>query len=481
MTETTEQYRNRINQLKTEIETEPLIKEMRSDIAEGIHKTGNRQADIEVRQDTLEDDFVAVQQDASSASPSGAEVAVARAGFNNLDERLTTKEQEVTAQLEQTANKITFMTPKAYGCVADGVTDDSIKFQEMLNYCQTNNLTVDLTNSTLYIAQTITILNRISIIDRNPVRYRMSPNGVKFNIKTNGQTLFTATENIMANIQGVKITSDGKGGTCFDVGFTESLITNSYLYGFDICFDGGIVGCTHIRDSFFINIRKHFLLGMINDSFVSYNYINGNTNPLYTVSLFEITAGSFSDITHNFIDFAGVGININAVSVIGFSITCNVIDYCRIGIYLKGCIGFDISNNNLSHCDSAYTSGYSYPSNIPATSFCGVYSYFSNKYVSISNNRSAYTTTSVMIVYKAQRYITTSGNHGIVSLDRNPINVADVDDNIGVFLQEKQYETLSAMPTYRNTFLNHTFWYNNELYINIGYPNPSFKKITLTA
>ena len=98
MAETTEQYRARINQLKTSIENEPLIKKMRDDIAEGISKTGNRQADIEVRQDTLEDDFVAVQQDASSTSPSGAEVAVARAGFTTLDERLTKKEQEVTAQ-----------------------------------------------------------------------------------------------------------------------------------------------------------------------------------------------------------------------------------------------------------------------------------------------------------------------------------------------------------------------------------------------
>lgn len=101
MAETTEQYRNRINQLKTSIENEPYMKNMRPDIAEGISKTGNRQADIEVRQDTLEEDFVAVQQDASSVSPSGAEVTVARGGHSTLDERLTKKEQEVTAQFAQ--------------------------------------------------------------------------------------------------------------------------------------------------------------------------------------------------------------------------------------------------------------------------------------------------------------------------------------------------------------------------------------------
>lgn len=117
MAETTEQYRARINQLKTSIENEPLIKKMRDDIAEGISKTGNRQADIEVRQDTLEDDFVAVQQDASTVSPSGAEVTVARAGFNTLDERLTTKEQEVTAQFQETK---TFHASKAIGKLERG-------------------------------------------------------------------------------------------------------------------------------------------------------------------------------------------------------------------------------------------------------------------------------------------------------------------------------------------------------------------------
>ena len=109
MAETTEQYRARMNQLKTSIENEPLIKEMRSDIAEGISKTGNRQADIEVRQNTLEDDFVAVQQDASAVNPSGAEVAVARGSYSTLDQRLTKKEQEVTAQFAQT-NKISQQT-----------------------------------------------------------------------------------------------------------------------------------------------------------------------------------------------------------------------------------------------------------------------------------------------------------------------------------------------------------------------------------
>ena len=106
MAETTEQYRARINQLKTSIENEPYMKDMRSDIAEGISKTGNRQADIEMRQDTLEDDFVAVQQDASAVSPSGAEVAVARGSYPTLDGRLTAEQNEVNAQLAQIVTNV---------------------------------------------------------------------------------------------------------------------------------------------------------------------------------------------------------------------------------------------------------------------------------------------------------------------------------------------------------------------------------------
>lgn len=106
MAETTDQYKNRISQIKTSIENEPEIVKMREDIAEGISKTGNRQADIEVRQGTLEEDFVKVQQDASSVSPSGAEVAVARGEYSTLDGRLTAEQNKVNAQLAQTEDNV---------------------------------------------------------------------------------------------------------------------------------------------------------------------------------------------------------------------------------------------------------------------------------------------------------------------------------------------------------------------------------------
>lgn len=106
MVETTEEYRTRINQLQSSILSEPYMKKMRPDIAEGIGKTGNRQADLEVKiekrqlaievdQIRLQDGFSAAQQDARSTSPNGAELAVAAGKYGTLDARLNAKEKQL--------------------------------------------------------------------------------------------------------------------------------------------------------------------------------------------------------------------------------------------------------------------------------------------------------------------------------------------------------------------------------------------------
>lgn len=104
LAETTEQYRNRINQIKTSVEKEPLIRVMRDGIAEGLGKTGNRQADIEVRQYELETDFIKVQQDSTSVNPSGAEIVAARGGYDNLKGRLSGEEKKKDLQIAEKAS-----------------------------------------------------------------------------------------------------------------------------------------------------------------------------------------------------------------------------------------------------------------------------------------------------------------------------------------------------------------------------------------
>lgn len=100
MAETTEQYRNRINQLKTSIENEPYMKNMRPDIAEGISKTGNRQADIEEQFQEVIDNTTG--KDVISAP----ELIAARNGESDLKARLDKEQQQVNAQLAQTNEHI---------------------------------------------------------------------------------------------------------------------------------------------------------------------------------------------------------------------------------------------------------------------------------------------------------------------------------------------------------------------------------------
>ncbi|QQP71217.1 SGNH/GDSL hydrolase family protein [Carnobacterium sp. CS13] len=102
MAETTEQYKARIAQIKSSIVNEPYIKKMRDDIAEGISKTGNRQADIE-------DQFKDVIEGTTGKDViSAPEIIAARKGEASLNARLTKNEQETTAQLQQTMTQTEF-------------------------------------------------------------------------------------------------------------------------------------------------------------------------------------------------------------------------------------------------------------------------------------------------------------------------------------------------------------------------------------
>lgn len=65
---------------------------MRPDISEGIGTTGNRQANIEVRQAAIESGFAVAQQDARSTTPSGTELALAAGTYDTLATRLAAEE-----------------------------------------------------------------------------------------------------------------------------------------------------------------------------------------------------------------------------------------------------------------------------------------------------------------------------------------------------------------------------------------------------
>lgn len=106
MAETTDQYRTRINQIKKSVEEEPAIRKMRDDIAEGLGKTGNRQADIE-------DQFQSVIDETTGRDViSAPEILVARNGEANLNARLLKKEQEF--EIEMAMNMLNDEQLRAY-------------------------------------------------------------------------------------------------------------------------------------------------------------------------------------------------------------------------------------------------------------------------------------------------------------------------------------------------------------------------------
>ncbi|MFC4698521.1 SGNH/GDSL hydrolase family protein [Enterococcus aquimarinus] len=99
MTESTSEYKKRIEEIKQSIENEPYMAKMREDIAEGISKTGIRQA-------TVEEQFQAVIDETTGKDViSAPEVIVARDGAQTLGERLDSEKAEVSAQLAQKASK----------------------------------------------------------------------------------------------------------------------------------------------------------------------------------------------------------------------------------------------------------------------------------------------------------------------------------------------------------------------------------------
>lgn len=106
MTESTSEYKKRIEEIKQSIENEPYMAKMREDIAEGISKTGIRQA-------IVEEQFQSVLDETTGKDViSGPEIIVARGGASTLGERL----DESDAQLAQTKDEVL----ELIGNVADG-------------------------------------------------------------------------------------------------------------------------------------------------------------------------------------------------------------------------------------------------------------------------------------------------------------------------------------------------------------------------
>lgn len=166
------------------IRNEQWADKVRSSIANGLDYMSEDVVEIDNRQKSLESDFVAVQQDARSNTPSGAELAVAAGEYNTLGERLDAEEQKVAAQLAQIA-----INPKSFGAVGDGTSHplsdhfptladaqfvyplatslndemDWAALQKTINYAYDNNLRINVPKGVFLINKPLIVYGRSDV------------------------------------------------------------------------------------------------------------------------------------------------------------------------------------------------------------------------------------------------------------------------------------------------------------------------------
>lgn len=164
MTESTNEYKKRIEEIKQSIENEPYMAKMREDIAEGISKTGIRQA-------TVEEQFQAVLDETTGKDViSAPELIAARNGKSNLKTRLDDEHAEVTAQLAENTQQLNSMPINICNnnlglgvCVGDGIFDNSDIMQSIINYAGSNRCSIYIPKGVYKITKNIYIPNGVLI------------------------------------------------------------------------------------------------------------------------------------------------------------------------------------------------------------------------------------------------------------------------------------------------------------------------------
>ena len=77
----------------------------------------------------------------------------------NLFNTLHSKIENINTQLAHIEKAIDYITPEMFGCVGDGVVDDSNALQNAINYCRENNKVLMLFDKLYYVTKSINIGN----------------------------------------------------------------------------------------------------------------------------------------------------------------------------------------------------------------------------------------------------------------------------------------------------------------------------------
>src|SRR5690606_8193242 len=132
-TDTLNQGREKLNTAITDAETAKIVSEQADDKAtQALAKSESTQTQL---------DTIVIDGD-SSVEAAQARVSTTGTAYGTLKQRLDTEYQEVTTQLAQTKNKLTFRHLSEWGSISDGATDETTLVQTALDEMETQSVLI---------------------------------------------------------------------------------------------------------------------------------------------------------------------------------------------------------------------------------------------------------------------------------------------------------------------------------------------------
>lgn len=180
------------------------LPDMTESFARGVEYTGliaseavGISNETKERQNTVETQFNSVQQELTDKDPiSAPEIIAARSGFDTLDERLTTAEQEANEKISQMVS----VNVKDFGAKGDGYTDDTLAVNRALEFVNENG------GGKVFINGDVTLTDTIHVLPKTEIYSSAKKTKILFKGKT--MPVFTFYEDSKAYELNVEVPSD---------------------------------------------------------------------------------------------------------------------------------------------------------------------------------------------------------------------------------------------------------------------------------
>ena len=198
-----------------------------ADVNKKLDDREKEYVELKNRQTSVESQFDAVQQELTGKDIiSAPEIIAARNGEANLKTRIDKEHQEVTEKLEQIAISVINPPKPLTPAVGDGLTNDTLSMQAILNYAATVNGSVLVPSDYVFLVDQLTVKNGVKSFEgEGVIKGRgTSVNGL-IKLGTSQVKLKNAT---------ISLNVDMSGGDVFGIyGYIEECnIINNKVYNF---------------------------------------------------------------------------------------------------------------------------------------------------------------------------------------------------------------------------------------------------------